>query len=113
MPGGSEIGANMLIQGIVHRNRKDRGEANSVVHGLCTDTYTFCFRKIDNDSKVSSPVLELHYYTNSIQVTSSIPYRLDMGHFPKIVTLIENILQHVDEDCMEDIETGRPLAPSM
>jgi hypothetical protein len=38
--------------GTVHKNRKDRGEKNSVVYGIATDGYTFQIVKIDNKSKV-------------------------------------------------------------
>ncbi|GFF79732.1 hypothetical protein IFM60648_05547 [Aspergillus lentulus] len=38
--------------GIVHRNRKDRGEKNSAVYGIATDGYTFQIVKIDNKSKL-------------------------------------------------------------
>ncbi|GIK06702.1 hypothetical protein Aspvir_002352 [Aspergillus viridinutans] len=38
--------------GIVHRNRKDRGEKNSVVYGIATDGFTFQIVKIDNKSKL-------------------------------------------------------------
>ncbi|KAF4242945.1 hypothetical protein CNMCM8980_010105 [Aspergillus fumigatiaffinis] len=41
----------LAYMGIVHRNRKDRGEKNSVVYGIATDGYTFQIAKIDNKSK--------------------------------------------------------------
>jgi hypothetical protein len=40
--------------GIVHRNRKERGEKNSVVYGIATDGFNFKIVKIDNKSKVRS-----------------------------------------------------------
>ncbi|GIJ90915.1 hypothetical protein Asppvi_009880 [Aspergillus pseudoviridinutans] len=41
----------LAYMGIVHRNRKDRGEKNSVVYGIATDGFTFQIVKIDNKSK--------------------------------------------------------------
>ncbi|GFG07244.1 hypothetical protein IFM5058_03323 [Aspergillus udagawae] len=38
--------------GIVHRNRKERGEKNSVVYGIATDGFNFKIVKIDNKSKL-------------------------------------------------------------
>lgn len=42
----------LVTKGIVHRNRKDRGETTCVVYGLVTNTYAFQFYMIDNNSKV-------------------------------------------------------------
>ncbi|KAF7178990.1 hypothetical protein CNMCM7691_007865 [Aspergillus felis] len=42
----------LAYMGIVHRNRKDRGEKNSVVYGIATDGFTFQIVKIDNKSKL-------------------------------------------------------------
>lgn len=38
--------------GIVHRNRKERGEKNCVVYGIATDGYYFQILKIDSKSNV-------------------------------------------------------------
>lgn len=38
--------------GMVHRNRKERGEKDCVVYGLITNGCHFAFYMIDNNSKV-------------------------------------------------------------
>lgn len=42
-----------LSKGCVHKQRKELGKADTTVYGISTDTITFTFMKLDNESRVS------------------------------------------------------------
>lgn len=75
-----------IIIDVAHRNRKDRGEQNSVVYGICTDTYSFTSLKIDNDLRV---------YHKQI---SGDP--CGENHLKVVTGNIQNILKDTYEDCV-------------
>ena len=50
-----------IIIAMVHRVRKEEGKKNAIVYGCCTDSYSFSFFRIDNESRVR-PIQNLMNY---------------------------------------------------
>ena len=57
----SSISILNIIIAMVHRVRKEEGKKNAIVYGCCTDSYTFSFFRIDNESQVR-PIQNLMNY---------------------------------------------------
>ncbi|PYH94579.1 hypothetical protein BO71DRAFT_429924 [Aspergillus ellipticus CBS 707.79] len=88
----------LAYMAMVHKNRQDRGDWNSVVYGISTNGYYFVFWTLDNMSRVfRSDLFDLSCSGNS-DFDDSCWYA---------VALVQTILDRADEDGRD-----RPVGPS-